>query len=1171
MSGSDAMSLKLTKSRHYLITVGAIALACVISANLAVLVLKPGANASPFWTPAGIALAALLLFGRSVWPGAAIGCFLVALSLGHTWQIGVVAAIRSTLGALAGERLIRCLGFHPSLRSLRDVIGFVILGVLLSPTVNATLSNLYDCAMGLSQWHEFGNHWWMMWLGDAMGILVVAPLILTWFSRPLPTNFSLQFFTREWRNTSFRQKTVEVGVWLALLTSASWVVFVCAPQSGIAHYPLEYLPFPFIVWGALRLGQRGTVLSSLLVTAIATWGAAQQGGPFLAKSHGDVQQAVLLLQAFIGVMTITALVLAAAVAERQQIEDQLRHNEASLLNAQRVAQLGNWDLNFPQWHLDVCDGYPASVPYSLRWSDQLYRILGVAPQSFSPSIDAYLERVHSDDRARLKHAIEHAISQREPYHLNYRIVLPDCSDRLVSEQVEISAAGITGTVQDITTQKQAETALRKSEQQFRSMFEGAAIGIGLDDLQGQIADSNPALQAMLGYSREELSQMTFAEYTHPDDLDIDLALFGEMVAGRQDAYQLEKRLIRKNGQEIWVRLTNSLVRDAEGAPSFTIAMIEDVTERKRAEAALQNSEARFRVVAETAACAFLVYQGNQFRYVNPATEIITEYSREELLTMPFWELAHPEFRDIVRYRGLARQQGEAVPARYEIKLLTKSGKERWVDFTAGVIEFEGRPAGMATAYDITDRKHAEAQLRLAADRERLLAEIALRIRSSLNLEEILNTTVAEVRQFLKADRVFIVHFDSTGCSHTVAESVDPQWPSTLGWSIDSHAVHELRGIFESCEHRVRVINDTSQMDKTPLMNEVCQRYQVKAAAKVHLMLNGHVFGVLVANQCSDPREWQPFEIDLLEQLATQVEIAIQQGQLYRQVQTLAVDLEQQVEERTAELQQRMQELQSLNQVKDLLLHAVAHDLRTPVQGMLMVLNRLRSRCQEAVPVSSSMLDRMIQSSDHQLQLLNSLLQNHSTREPEVYLNCVPTPLASIVQTALATLEPLFKKNQTAVISQLLADLPPIQGDPALIQRVFEDLLSNAVRHNKPGLSITLNASLMITNPEDRACNSSPQPRRMLYCTIEDTGAGMSQEQCDRLFQLYVRGVDNCHLTGIGLGLHRCRQIITAHGGRIGVSSRPGAGAKFWLTLPVADGSSESVEPEVPDDRCDRRH
>lgn len=77
---------------------------------------------------------------------------------------------------------------------------------------------------------------------------------------------------------------------------------------------------------------------------------------------------------------------------------------------------------------------------------------------------------------------------------------------------------------------------------------------------------------------------------------------------------------------------------------------------------------------------------------------------------------------------------------------------------------------------------------------------------------------------------------------------------------------------------------------------------------------------------------------------------------------------------------------------------------------------------------------------------------------------------------------------------------------------------------------------------------------MMHCAIADNGRGMNQDQCDRLFQLYVRGIDNQHLTGIGLGLHRCRQVITAHGGQVGVDSHPGQGSQFWFTLPLADGA-----------------
>ncbi|MEJ5199577.1 MAG: PAS domain S-box protein, partial [Anaerolineae bacterium] len=112
-------------------------------------------------------------------------------------------------------------------------------------------------------------------------------------------------------------------------------------------------------------------------------------------------------------------------------------------------------------------------------------------------------------------------------------------------------------------------------------------------------------------------------------------------------------------------------------------------------------------------------------YVNQATEKLTGYTRDELLAMRFWEIIHPDFRELVRERGLARQRGETVPGRYEFKIIRKDGSERWIDFTAGQITWQGAPAGLGTAFDITERKTTEEQLEL------MMAELA---RSNAELE-----------------------------------------------------------------------------------------------------------------------------------------------------------------------------------------------------------------------------------------------------------------------------------------------------------------------------------------------------------------------------------------------------------------------------------------------------
>ncbi len=457
---------------------------------------------------------------------------------------------------------------------------------------------------------------------------------------------------------------------------------------------------------------------------------------------------------------------------------------------------------------------------------------------------------------------------------------------------------------------------------------------------------------------------------------------------------------------------------------------------------------------------------------------------------------------------------------------------------------------------IAERQQAEIQLRFAAERERLLAQTAQRIRRSLDLEEILNTTVAEVRQLLHADRVFITRLGMSGHSLAVAESVDPHWPSVRGWMSDQRVAQEVELLFkqESSDRPcgvkpIRAIDDIGQVEHPPLVAEYHRYCQVKASIGIPIMVCDKMFGILLVNQCSEPRHWQPLEINLLEQLATQVELALQQGQLYQHLQTLAASLEGQVQERTAELQQRMQELQSLNQVKDLLLHAVAHDLRTPVQGMSMVLKSLRSKNLDcsAVAVPCVKVDRMIQSCDHQLNLLHALLEGHADDTPTIVLQCQPLQLHQVVDSARANLGSLLTENQITLNDQIPSALPCIHADSQQLRQVFESLLLNAVKHNAPGLTLTVKATI------ERLPSLSPT--RMLHCTIADNGKGMSQDQCDRLFQLYIRGIDNQHLTGIGLGLHRCKQIITAHGGQVGVTSHPGKGSQFWFTLPLADGKA----------------
>ena len=219
--------------------------------------------------------------------------------------------------------------------------------------------------------------------------------------------------------------------------------------------------------------------------------------------------------------------------------------------------------------------------------------------------------------------------------------------------------------------------------------------------------------------------------------------WSELIAALQDGTSTEIEVLLGEGPA-QRRYAMSVVpgHDQPASPAGRLVILHDITERALAERALRQSESAFRTLAETLPAAVFIYQGENFRYANPACTTLTGYKRRELANIRFWELVHPDHRETVRERGLARQTGGRVPGRYEFKIVTKSGEERWVDFAAAVVEFEGQPAAMGTAYDITERKLAEAELRRRNAYLAALHETSLAImRAGLDPEDTLQIIV----------------------------------------------------------------------------------------------------------------------------------------------------------------------------------------------------------------------------------------------------------------------------------------------------------------------------------------------------------------------------------------------------------------------------------------------
>lgn len=249
--------------------------------------------------------------------------------------------------------------------------------------------------------------------------------------------------------------------------------------------------------------------------------------------------------------------------------------------------------------------------------------------------------------------------------------------------------------------------------------------------------------------------------------------------------------------------------------------------------------------------------------------------------------------------------------------------------------------------------------------------------------------------------------------------------------------------------------------------------------------------------------------------------------------------QQQLKEYSQGLEQKNEQLETLEadlrRQLNLFLHAVSHDLRNPVLGMSMVLNNLSGQAGDDIKLTRKVLERMQESSRHQLELINSLIDSHAAEMWGISLHPQPVTLRRLVENAVADLQPMLERDQAELDNRIPADLPLVSVDPLQLGRVYQNLLANALKHNPSGLKVILKAQV---------------EGDWIYCTVTDTGVGIPPEQCDRLFDPYFRGGGKPKSIGLGLGLYLCQQIIRAHAGQIGVESQPGAGTMFWFTLPI---------------------
>jgi diguanylate cyclase (GGDEF)-like protein/PAS domain S-box-containing protein len=276
---------------------------------------------------------------------------------------------------------------------------------------------------------------------------------------------------------------------------------------------------------------------------------------------------------------------------------------------------------------------------------------------------------------------------------------------------------------DATGRKRAEEALKESEERIRTAFEDAPIGVALVDLDGHRFRANRALCEMLGCSEQDLLGTDYLEYVHPEDREISTEHFRRTLEEGAGTYTLERRYVHADGHTVWNLTSVSLIRDSKGQPSYFVCFHQDITEHKRAEKALQESEQRFRNSFRDAAIGMaLVGTDGRWLQVNRALCRIVGYPEEELLEKTFQEIAHPE--DLDADLGHVRRMlaGETETYQMEKRYLHKEGHVIWILLSVSLVvhDEDGEPLYfIAQIQDMTDRKRMEEQLRHQAFHDQL--------------------------------------------------------------------------------------------------------------------------------------------------------------------------------------------------------------------------------------------------------------------------------------------------------------------------------------------------------------------------------------------------------------------------------------------------------------------
>lgn len=537
----------------------------------------------------------------------------------------------------------------------------------------------------------------------------------------------------------------------------------------------------------------------------------------------------------------------------------------------------------------------------------------------------------------------------------------------------------------------------------------------------------------------------------------------------------------------------------------------------------------------------LVGLDGRWLQVNRSLCTITGYTESELLATSFQALTHPDDLALDLEHVEQLLAGEIASFTLEKRYLHRDGHPIWVSVSSSLIRSsDSAPLYFITQIqDIHERRQAEEELQSQSQQAYLLTGITLRIRQTLNIDEILHTTAAEVQQFLQADRVILYRFEPDWSGTVVVESINAPWTRAQGALIQDTCFQEGRWQ-KYYRGKIQAIHNVDQADLSDCHRKLLEQFQVKANLVVPIIQGRgavgrpQLWGLLIAHQCSSPRYWRSYEIDFLIQLADQVGIALAQADLLKR----EMQQREQLAQHNLALEQARREAEQASATKSVFLAMMSHEIRTPMNAVLGMADLLMDT--ELDTQQRDFAETIRSSGESLLSLLNQILDFSKLEAGEMELECLEFNLHTCIEDVADLLAASAHSKGLELVTLVYRTLPTlVWGDANRLRQILTNLTSNAIKFTSSG-EVLVQAVLVQETPAAVTITFS----------ICDTGIGIPPEAQKKLFKPFsqVDASTTRRYGGTGLGLAISRQLVERMGGSIGVDSVEGQGSRFWFTL-----------------------